>query len=899
MKLLLSVIVTTFLLKGALFTAQDLKKRSNYFLTDTKGKQVSQNYSYLEDFDDAGYAVFAIGGNNSVGYGKIEGAKYGLIDKTGKTMIPAKYDYVDKFGYSDSLYKVQVGDFFGLVTRQDKIILPIKFKDLDYFYDLPGIVKTESENQSYQLYNLSGVALTPFYQSIDNNDHGFTVQQGGYKGLIDKQYKTLIPLKYREIEGLNDGKYLVEDMFLKKYLIEKNGTMVGTTSYDAMESVRSSEDYSKTIGYKVTLKGKRGYLDQHLKTIIPIAYKEVNTLEIGCDKYIFSTENFKDQYALFNSEGKAIGKALYEYVYYYSVFDKYLLVQPEIKEKNSKKKGKKNSEDDFDNYEYKPSVYQLIDFNGNKVLPDVIEDYTVPSSYSDEKLLLIKSKGTWTAYNEELKPVLKNPEGSTESFTYLDNIDGGYCLVQIGGKDEGYGKPSGGVFGIYNASGKQVIPMTYEDIETVGYGNDLMLKVKKNGKWGLLTLEGNKLTEILYDNIECNDGSCIVSIVNEQASTKKYGVIEASTGKVQIPVRYDFVEHEYNSNDYVVSLNNKFGLVDGLGNVILKPRFSYIKSSGLYDRKDLYLANIYGSAKESYYGNMDVEGGNWGVISRNGDTLTPLKFKEIEFKNDSILSVTDLDGFAYLMHFPSLKIMTDKEANFIDELGYSYNEDEKTYLIGKEVTKDEYGYPTGGIYGLCNVQGKKLADYKYAKIENESDFFIGTYMDFNGFDLIDKQGKLLIQNAQSIVALSDSLFFSQMDGKYTLFNTHSKKYDPLEGALGISLPEYFYGTVLIGVKTENGKWGLLNELGGWLIKPTYCDIQGTDNHFVIAATCADAGTYKYGVIDAANNVLIPFEYESIEEDYGKYKCVLGKKLYTKNLNNEILKTEEATDENIR
>jgi hypothetical protein len=344
-------------------------------------------------------------------------------------------------------------------------------------------------------------------------------------------------------------------------------------------------------------------------------------------------------------------------------------------------------------------------------------------------------------------------------------------------------------------------------------------------------------------------------------------------------------------------LNNKFGLVDEAGNVVLKPKYAYLKSAGLYDQKDIYFANIYGSAKDNSYGGMDIEGGNWGVVNTKGDTLTPFKFKEIEFENDSTLIVTDLDGFAYLMKYPGLQVLTDKEANFIDELGYSY--DNKTYLIGKEVTKDEYGYRTGGIYGLSDSKGNIIADYKYAEIKEEGSF-IGTYHDFNGFDLMDDKGNVLVENAQSILPIRDTLFFCQKDGKYSIFNTLSKKYDRMDGIVEVSMPDYFYRSALIGVKAENGKWGLVNELGQWIIKPSYCDIIGTDESAVIVATCGDGITFKYGVIDAANNVLIPFEYDSIEASYGgEYKCVLGKKLLTKNLMNELLKTEEATDENIR
>jgi len=894
-------LVTLFVSISTLSFAQDLQIRASFFLTDKSGKQISQNFTSLDDFDKAGLGVFSTGGNNSNGYGKIEGAKYGLIDKTGKIVLNAKYDYMYKFGYSDSLYAVQTGELLGIVTAKGKTVLPILHKDVDYFYDVPGVVKVTTSNDYYQLYNYQGNSLTPVYQYIDNNDRGFVVQQGGYKGMIDKAYKTIIPIKYRELEDLNNGKFLVQDMFLKYYLIDLNGKMVGTTPYDEMDAEKSSNDYSKTVGFRVTSKGKKGYLDENLNVIIPTSFLYINILDIGCDQKMFAAKNKDGQNYLYSASGKMVSKTPYNYINTSTIFDKYLLVEPmkkpEKKKKKKKKKGGVEFEEEFDYYDYAPSVYNLIDFTGKVVLPDVVEEYTIPYSFNDDQLLLLKSKGTWTAYDRNLKAVLKNPQGSTESFTYMENIDGGLCMVQIGGKDQGYGKPEGGVFGVYNANGEQVIPLTYEDIETIGYGNDMMLKVKKNGKWGLLSLTGNKLTENLYQEIDCSDGTCIVTIENEQNSTKKMGVIEAATGKVNVPTRYDYLERQYGANTYIVSLNNKFGLVDETGNTVLKPKYAYIKSAGLYDQKDVYFANIYGSAKDNYYGGMDIEGGNWGVVNTKGDTITPFKFKEIEFENDSTLNVTDLDGFAYLMTFPSLKIITDKEANFIDELGYSY--DNKTYLIGKEVTKDEYGYPTGGIYGLSDNKGNKIADYKYAEIKEEGSF-IGTYQDFNGFDLIDEKGKVLVENAQSILPIRDTLFFCQKDGKYSIFNTITKKYDRMDGIVEVSMPDNFYRWALIGVKAENGKWGVVNELGQWLIKPTYCDVIGTDENAIIVATCGDGITFKYGVVDAANNVLIPFEYDSIEASWGgEYKCVLGKKLLTKNLMNELLKTEEATDENIR
>jgi hypothetical protein len=898
MKLLLAAIVTLTLLNTVYVNAQELKQRRTYFLTDKFGKQVSQTFSYLDDFYENGLAVFAIGGNNSTGYGKIEGAKYGIINKDGKIVLPSTYDYMYSFGYSDTLFAAQIGENKGIITAKGKLVVPISFMDVDYFYNQPNLIKVQNNNEYYQLYNVKGEVLTPFYEYFDEIKNGFIVQQGGYKGVIDNNFKLIVPTQFRRLDELKNGNFLVQDMFLKYYIIDGKGNRVGSAKYDYMDTENSSNDYDKIIGFTVTTKGKQGFLDANLTTIVPPIYKDVNKIDVGCDQYIFAGEKKDGEWYLLDSKGKQTSKEAFQYVNTSVAFDKYLIVEIKKKEKK-KKKAKKKTEDEsdyYDDYDYTPSKYKLVDLNGKAVLEDVIEDYTIPYSYNDEGLLLIKSNGKWIGYNENLTPIIKTPQGSTEPFTYLENVDGGLCIVQIGGKDEGYGKPDGGVFGVYNDRGEQIIPLVYEDIENDGYGNDMLFKVKKAGKLGLLSANGSLLTEPLYSKIDCSDGACIVTLENQQSSTTKYGVIDANSGKVLIPIRYDYMEKDYGSSTYIISNNNKFGTIDKTGNTLLKPKYTYIKSAGLNDNKDIFLANIYGSTKDNGYG-MEVEGGNWGVINKNGDTLTPFKFKEIEFENDSILQVLDLDGYAYLMQFPSLKVLTDKEANYIDEIGYSY--ENKTYLVGKEVTRDEYGYPSGGVYGLSDQKGNKLADYKYAEIKSEGSF-IATYQDFNGFDLMDKKGKILIQNAQSILPLNDSLFFSQKDGKYAIFNSISKKSDAMNGVVQVSMPEYFYGDALIGVKDEKGKWGLINELGSWLIKPSYCDIIGSSESFVIAATCTDGVTFKYGVIDANNTVLIPFEYDSIEESYdNEYKCVQGKKLLTKNLMNETLKTEEATDENIR
>jgi len=275
----------------------------------------------------------------------------------------------------------------------------------------------------------------------------------------------------------------------------------------------------------------------------------------------------------------------------------------------------------------------------------------------------------------------------------------------------------------------------------------------------------------------------------------------------------------------------------------------------------------------------------------------PIAYSKILFINDTVVQVTDLDKNAFLLNFPSLTRITKQDVNYIDKLGYSY--DNPKFIIGKNVTLSEYGNAEGGLYGVTDLKGNKIADCIYSEIEEVGDNYVCNYPEFDGYDLLDQEGNVLVKHASVIQRLTDTVFIIQKEGNVTLFNVNSKLENNLNGAIDFKAPDYFYRGAIVGIKNNKDIWGAINENGDWIIKPQYCDIVGNDENYLIVGKC-DGVSFKYGVVDLGNNILIPFEYDAIEEEYGaEFKCVLGNKLYTKNLSNEVLKVENATDENIR
>jgi hypothetical protein len=158
----------------------------------------------------------------------------------------------------------------------------------------------------------------------------------------------------------------------------------------------------------------------------------------------------------------------------------------------------------------------------------------------------------------------------------------------------------------------------------------------------------------------------------------------------------------------------------------------------------------------------------------------------------------------------------------------------------------------------------------------------------------------LINRASTIEPLNDSLFLIQANGKASIYNVNSSQYSLTNNFTDFVTPEYNYGygPINIGIKNAKDQWGILNKQGELLIEPQYCDVMSSTDGYVIVAKCGTVGAaFKYGVIDLMNNIVIPFEYDSIESVYGEsYECVKGTTQYTINLSNEVISKKPVSEE---
>ncbi len=194
--------------------------------------------------------------------------KHGFIDKTGKEVIPLKYD--DSAFFTDGLVKVELKGKSGFIDKIGKIVIPIKYDDANMFNE-----------------GLAGVQLK------------------GKWGYIDRSGKEVIPLKYDSISWFKEG--LAEVTLDGKYgYIDKTGKQLGEVKYD--DTLFFEEGLAKVV-----LNGKHGYIDKTGKEVIPLKYDEALFFSEG-----LASVKLNGKYGSIDKVDKEVLPFKYDYAYNFS-----------------------------------------------------------------------------------------------------------------------------------------------------------------------------------------------------------------------------------------------------------------------------------------------------------------------------------------------------------------------------------------------------------------------------------------------------------------------------------------------------------------------------------------------------------------------------------------------------
>lgn len=138
--------------------------------------------------------------------------KYGFIDKTGKEIIPPKYDYIElENGYQsfNNGFSI-VGNFEegkGIIDKTGKVIVPLIYDVVRVFREGLAVVGKDGKSG---FVNESGKLVIPLiYDYASNFKEGFAeVRKNGKGGIIDKSGKVIMPITYEIAKYNNEGVFL-------------------------------------------------------------------------------------------------------------------------------------------------------------------------------------------------------------------------------------------------------------------------------------------------------------------------------------------------------------------------------------------------------------------------------------------------------------------------------------------------------------------------------------------------------------------------------------------------------------------------------------------------------------------------------------------------------------------
>jgi hypothetical protein len=841
----------------------------------------------------------------------VKEGKKGIVNFDGTIVIPCEYDKFSIVQWRSQYDFRNIDSFFiafknnkkGVISAKNEIIIPFEFAEEDVFYFYHNVVYI-NKNNKIGAYDLKGNLLFPFeYENQDN---------------------------FRNIE-INILKK--ED---KMVLIDfKNGKIL-SEPYQYIYVISGLSE-SKTISALVHDNGKMGSLDKNFKLSIPIEYDELSFGASNNENHLKAKKNGK--YGIIDSKNNVILPCVYERLEFYK--DKFLATKDGMMgvitidgktiipfnylnilwqaNGNYIASIKNGVEKSYSGRESPIPIYGIIDSLGKEIIPfqykNINTSYTgFFMGYKDNKACI------WNKKLQEILPLEYNRIDVTQT----------KILATKRGKVT-----------VFNLEGKIIIPGIYEAL--VENPDTTILKAKKDGFWGIISQKNEVLISFKYDEIgyQAEFGNWIVQ------KNQKYGIV-TNKGKIVIPLKYEALEYSNDKNFIVATLGKLKGLINEKDSVLfpfeyqeIKIHSKYINKKGIDIVKNGKKGLLKWDGSESYeadalmdkYGVYDYTLGNaisdsifcvsrnnkYGFVTAKGTVLTPLKYSKVSgnvINNSMLVYQGDKEGLV-VMGKEVIACAHEKILSFSNEGRYAVLKKGKKFgaisFDNKIVVPFDFDYVDIGIgnaaivkkgmnFGIMTTKGKVILPIAYDEITASENVYILIKKD--KFGLANSDGKIILntdneeitnfENGVAAILKEKKWHYINSDGKvvsdaFDLIQPLGEGIDRIvkDGSVSyiqkaqkniipsktqpISLDKnYALNHVSNGkaVVTIRGKKGVIDKAENIIIPFKYDDINIAKNDLFCVGLNG-----KWGVIDKNENTIIPFQYEYIvfENDNWKVK----------------------------
>lgn len=407
---------------------------------------------------------------------------------------------------------------------------------------------------------------------------------------------------------------------------------------------------------------------------------------------------------------------------------------------------------------FQDNKWGIIDSNGNEVIaPSYAEMIVVPNEKKDiflctydvnyetgeysTKVLNKENKEIYTEY--EQVEAIQNKDSNNQLW-YEENV----LKVKKDGK-----------YGIINLDGKVLVEPQYDEIVAI-FGIKNAYKVKKDNLYGVVDGEGKQILNVNYaDVINLGEDNKSGYIVKDQNG--KFGILDYSANQI-LESKYDAIEQIYGNDLYVVTENGAKKVVDKSGADIITTGFDNIasilknKDNGVIFQKDgkygvmnlsgqVTIEPQYDDLKEAKTGILIAKNaGKYGIIDLQKAEKVPFNYATISYNEKADIYLADDENYnatIFNNNFePKLTgILTDLDT----EKGYItivVGDQTRYYNFRFEEKTDKEVMTTNTLYlskkddkyGFVDKDGNVIVDYIYDEATEQNEY---------GFSGIKKDGK--------------------------------------------------------------------------------------------------------------------------------------------------------------
>ncbi len=526
-----------------------------YAMIDAEGNLLGDSaYDFIRDPQN-GFAIFKKDG------------KYGFLRLDGSVAVAPIYENLADF--NGGLAAVRVDGRWGFINEKGETVIAPQYEDSSapFFREgLAGVVK----KGKYGFIDMEGnMVIEPVYEYASSfQDNLASVRVDGKVGFIDKTGKMVIAPEYDYVAPSLEGGfwragYAIVTKANKVGLIDREGKVVLPLIYDKVSFMPYAASERRTMGDKVyydfsITPGGSGIISEDGAVIEPV-YSKIGdfseglagAIKDGKCGYLDTNGNIAlpfeyDSGSKFSGNFARVSKDKRTFI-----IDK---TGREICDKVEKFRFQYDEPWDGYMIAIKDDKYGLLDESGNFILPCEFDNL---EKWGITQLVKVSKDGKDGVYDLSGKEIIK-PE-----FYYIDTprTEG----LPVGISVEQWKKE-----GVVTTDGRFIVkPDEFKSCRVDENGGVIVVE-NKDGKAGLLGLDGSEITPCVFDRINAFEDNGTVRAMNGG----KYGLLN-NKGQWVIPAEYDSIE---NMSEGLIGAkkDGKWGFINDKNEWVIAPAYDQI-----------------------------------------------------------------------------------------------------------------------------------------------------------------------------------------------------------------------------------------------------------------------------------------------------------------------------------